>query len=284
MNESFKSILLDPAFQGLVLSPLIGIVLSFWFNPFINGTNVQQTTPAYSSVSEITYNYKITVSNYQAKESQAKNGEDKPDALAMGILALGAGLFLIFIYVYYSEIIFRVVNITVLTTFFFAFTLTIISIRKKAFRDSSWWSHIGIPFLLTCYVLFLLKKLQIQLEPRVVELAKEAGLKNFMSFGINTLTNYGRIFLLSQPIGLLLTLTVHFYCLFNFLHYMAFVNYQANNSFQPLWKGMFRFTRKRLFDKSWQNLAFLFFWVMLSYIFVSRLFTEWILESTNISF
>ncbi|WP_122679704.1 hypothetical protein [Pseudomonas viridiflava] len=242
--------------EAWIWGPLMGAIVGMAFAGF----NAPPSEKAPVTVIQTTRVFVTT--NIVVHNKQHTSTSDDSGAGAILLFSVIAMLFFIWKYVVYVEYIRYVFTVIITSVLAFSLTTAILSILKGQFNSSSWLIYILTPIAALATNYFLLNLSTNSLDPKLPTLAAAT---TPLDFYLNQLSEYGRMLILFQMLGMVLVLTSTVCMAFVLIHYLALMNQRSTSIVQPLWTWLTQATF--LFSgRGWLVLTTAF--IILAYIFI----------------
>lgn len=242
--------------EAWIWGPLMGAIVGMMFAGF----NAPLSEKAPVTVIQTTRVF--VTNNIVVHNKQHISTSDNSGAGAIFFAFFIATLFLVWKYVVYIEYVRHALTVLISTVLAFSLTAAILSIVKGQFNSSSWLLYIFAPMTTLATNYFLLNLAANSLDPELPALAAKSAP---LDFYMNQLTEYGRIFILFQMLGMILILITTVCTALVLIHYLALMNQRSPSNVQPFWTWV---TRSTLFfsGKGW--LVLMTGFVILAYILI----------------
>lgn len=219
--------------EAWVWGPLMGAVVGIMFAGF----NAPLSEKAPVTVIQTTRVFVTT--NIVVHNKQDTGTSDSSSAGAIFFVLFIATLFLVWKYVVYVEYIRYALTALITTVLAFSLTAAILSIVKGQFNSNSWLLYIFAPMAALAANYFLLTLAANSLDPELPALAVKS---TPFDFYLNQLSEYGRMLIIFQMLGMILILITTVCTAIVLIHYLALMNQRSPGSVQPFWTWLTRTT------------------------------------------
>ncbi|WP_325437968.1 hypothetical protein [Pseudomonas nitroreducens] len=223
--------------QAWIWGPIMGVV----FGALFAGLTSQPSTGAPVTVVQ-TKN--VFVHNINVNKSSASSSE------GMGAVLIAATAGLLFIawkYAVHVDIIHYWLSAALWTILSFSLAIAFVSLLKGQFTSASWLTYLGLPVMFLGGCGYLITAARSFFPAEATQLALQY---NFINFYTKALSAYGRSFMISHVVGMMITFVVMMFTGVALLHYLALMNQRSIGVLHGFWVFLTRIT---LFfsGKSW---------------------------------
>ncbi|WP_439669193.1 hypothetical protein DAMDJJ_28050 [Cupriavidus necator] len=232
ISSSISSWALNPLVKDWFLSPLAGAVMGALFNAFVNSKNNDVQSSKIQPPARTIYETRVVYR--RSKDSSGGKGDNPELGFAV--------IFLVVVVYLYAAHAARIVDTgltvaycsTTFSLFFFAF-----AVWRGRVLGYEWAGVFLFSTVLAGTVAALLGTARAQLVPWFPAAIAKAGV---VGFYLNQLDDYGRLYAVTQGLGILCTLAALLFSIGWALHYIALVNNFAVNG-NSFWSAIVRMTR-----------------------------------------
>jgi hypothetical protein len=220
--EFISELFSNPIMQSMILGPIMGVIFAALF------AGLNQSPTGHVPVT-VVQTREVYVTRIVERRSQSSNSE-----VGGGILvAVGfALLFVLWKYAIYVNEIHQIIGFGLLTALSFSATAIFLSYLKGQFTSEEWWVYLVSPMLLLLGCLFLLNLAHSTFDPEITKIAVQ---NNLWQFYTESLSEYGRNFMIAHVGGVIILCLVILFSFMALLHYLSLMNQRSSGAMSGLW-------------------------------------------------
>lgn len=225
---NIQAIIQDSVMQSLILSPLMGVIFAALFSGFTpkpidgQGTTVIRTKEV-----------------YRERIIREKQGRSDDELGFFAFIALIMCFVLWKYAAYYNQVLLGVA-VAALTVIAFACTTIMVSFIRGQYTSMDWWIYTTFPLLVLAVCVYLIGLAKDSFNPELQDIALST---NLYEFYFQRLSDYGRNFMLTHVLGLLIMVVVLLVTTWAQLHYLSLMNLRSRGALQPFWVWLAHLTR-----------------------------------------
>lgn len=208
--------------QSLILSPVMGVLFGALFSGLTKSPELN--SPRTIIKTREVYRERVIYRNSRNR------GSSKGNEGIVGLAAFGL-MMAIWQYAIWAIEVQHYIEYSILSVLSFSITTALISIYKGHFTSQEWWFYVIFPMVFLCFAMHLLSEASSRFDPSLTTLAKDT---NWIQFYIQSLTGYGRSFMISHVIGIV-TLAGLILTTIILIHYLSLMNQRTASSVQVFW-------------------------------------------------
>ncbi|VVO11352.1 hypothetical protein [Pseudomonas fluorescens] len=252
--QIFMELVTNANLQAWVWGPLMGVLCGVLFAGITNPPTVN--APITVIQTKRTYITNVTTTGGSAGSTSGEGAGAIFFALAVGVM------FLVWKYAIYIELVHYYLWMFLSTLLAFSMTTALVSLLKGQFTSASWAVFIVAPITILsgCGAVIALAKSSF--DPELTQLASQ---HTFFDFYMHSLSAYGRSLMMSQVLGVAVTLLVMVFTGLALVHYLALMNQRSYGPLHGFWMFL---TGATLFFSGRSWLFVLAFGLVLAYLLV----------------
>ncbi|TFB36277.1 hypothetical protein [Pseudomonas sp. F01002] len=237
--QIFIDLVTNANLQAWVWGPLMGVLCGVLFAGITNPPTVNAPV----TVIQTTRTY---ITNLTTKGGSSGSASGEGAGAVFFALAIGV-MFLVWKYAIYVELVHYYLWMLLSTLLAFSMTTALVSLLKGQFTSNSWAVYIVAPITILAGCGGIIGLAKSSFDPELTQLASQ---RTFFDFYVHGLSAYGRSLMMSQVLGMVVTLLVMVFTGLALLHYLALMN---QRSYGPLHRFWMFLTGATLFfsGKSW---------------------------------
>lgn len=217
---NIQAILQDSVMQSLILSPLMGVIFAALFSGFTPKPMDGQVTTVIRT--KKVYRERII------EKRQSGNDDGLGFFMFLGLIMC----FVLWKYAaYYDQVLFGAA-VTTLTVMAFACTTIMVSFIKGQYTSIDWWAYTTFPVFVLAVCMFLIGLAKDSFNPELQDIALST---NLYEFYFKKLSDYGRNFMLTHVLGLIVMVVVLLITTWAQLHYLSLMNLRSGGVLQSFW-------------------------------------------------